>query len=277
MRPGVLLDQVDRLLGHDPDPRRVRRDQELANLRSIWATSRHHEQHAALGTGLDAVFRAVDAITGVDRGGGNGRIHRRPAPARLTDRPGRDRFPRHQRLDRCGVGLPVRAAGQGREHDADRVQRSGRHRPAELLGDHGQIGQAAVRDAAAAQLLRNEQTRPAELRSALPPCRIKGLTRGMQLPDAPQRRFFLQKGLGGGGEEYLFGRVDSGHDAGGIFSGSRSLLRKTRGRRLGWLIIRLIGPGCCCSLATPMLATRNTVRDTGVPSIMILTSGERDG
>ena len=114
--------------------------------------------------------------------------------------------------------LRVGAVDQCREHDADRIQRSGRHRLAELFGDHGQIRDTAARDAAAAQLLRNEQTRPPEFGGAPPPCRIEGRTRGVQLPDAAQRRFFLQKGLGGRGEEYLFGRVDSGHDAGGFFA-----------------------------------------------------------
>ena len=42
VHPRVLLDQVDRLLGLDPDARRVRRDQELANLVTA---SRHHQQH----------------------------------------------------------------------------------------------------------------------------------------------------------------------------------------------------------------------------------------
>ena len=44
----------------------------------------------------------------------------------------------------------------------------------------------------------------------------------------------------------------------------------------GWLIIRLIGRRRG-SLATLMLAMSNTVRDTGVQSIMMLTSGKRDG
>ena len=34
----------------------------------------------------------------------------------------------------------------------------------------------------------------------------------MQVPHPTQRNLFLQKRLGGGGEEYLFGGVDGGHD-----------------------------------------------------------------
>src|SRR6202011_710198 len=119
------------------------------------------------------------------------------------------------------------------------------HRPAELFGNHRQIGNTAARDAATAQFLRNEQTRPPEFGGPPPPCRVEGRTRGMQLPDVAKRRFFLQKCLGGRGEQYLFGRVD-GHDAG------------PWGGKFGWVIIRLIGPGRS-SLETLMVAISNTV------------------
>jgi hypothetical protein len=36
----------------------------------------------------------------------------------------------------------------------------------------------------------------------------------VQLPHPAQRNLFLEKSLGGGGEEYLFGGIDGSHDVG---------------------------------------------------------------
>jgi hypothetical protein len=60
----------------------------------------------------------------------------------------------------------------------------------------------------------------------------------MQFPDMTQRRFFEEKCLGGGGEEYLFGRVDSGHETGRTILGLPSPLRRESWGKVGWMIIR---------------------------------------
>jgi len=176
--------------GTNPHAWRVRRDQELAYLVTA---SRHHQQHRTLGRGLDTILGALDAeaaVAGVGLGGCYRRVVRRPAATRLRDRPRGHGLTRHQRLDGGRVRLPFGAVDQSGEHDADRIQRSGRHRPAEPFGDHGQIRKTTVRDAAAAQFLRNEQTGPPQLSGPPPPRGIERFTRGMQLPDAAERRFF---------------------------------------------------------------------------------------
>ena len=54
----------------------------------------------------------------------------------------------------------------------------------------------------------------AQLGGSLPPVRLEGDTLSVQLPHPAQRDLFLQKCLGGGGEEYLFGGIDGSHDVG---------------------------------------------------------------
>ncbi|OOK81067.1 hypothetical protein BZL29_2032 [Mycobacterium kansasii] len=48
--------------------------------------------------------------------------------------------------------------------------------------------------------------------------------------------------MGSGGKEYVFGRVDSGHHAARTLLGRPSPPQRTSVGKLGWLIIRLIGP-----------------------------------
>ena len=209
-----MLDQIDGLLCLDPDAGRVRRNQELAHLVTA---SRHHEQHRTLGARLDAVFDAVDAIAGV----GAGRRHRR-VDAVPSPRPGSETAhdatvsPDISDSTIVGVRLRVGAADQSRQDDADGIQRSGRHCLAELFGDHGQIRKAAFRDAAAAQFFGNEQTRSTRVQR---PCATTPGQRTHPRRAAPGHSagapLFAGR-LGGGGEEYLFGRVDSGHGAGGF-------------------------------------------------------------
>lgn len=113
---------------------------------------------------------------------------------------------------------------------------------AKLLGRHGRICSTVAGDAVAAQVLGNEQGRPPKRSSPLRPLRVEGHTGGIQFPDVAQRGIFLQKYVGGRSREYLFGRVDSGHDAGHTFLGDLSPLRRMEGGRSEWLIIGLIGP-----------------------------------
>ena len=139
---------------------------------------------------------------------------RRPTLPRLVYRPRRDDFAGDQRFDRCLVGLWVGAIHQPGEDRADRIQRAGSHRLSELFGDHRQIADAVTRDAATAEFLGDQQRRPPQLSGAPPPGRLERDAAGMQLPHPAQRDLFLQKCLGGGGEEYLFGGIDGSHDVG---------------------------------------------------------------
>ena len=211
MHTGVLLHQIDRLLRLYPHTRCVGRHQELAH---AVVGPRHHEQEAALRAGLHAVFDTVDAVAGIGRRRGDRRLMRCPALPGFVHRPRRDGLTGDQRLDRRRVRLRVGGIHQPGKHRADRIQRTGSHRLAELFGDHRQISHAVTRDAAAAEFLGDQQRRPPQLGGSLPPVRLEGDTLSVQLPHPAQRNLFLQKCLGGGGEEYLFGGIDGSHDVG---------------------------------------------------------------
>ena len=241
-------------------------DQELAD---AVVGAGDHEQQAGLRAGLDAVLDAVDAVTGVRRRRGDRRLVRGPTLPGLVNRPRRDRLAGDQRLDCLRMCLRLGRFHQRCKHNADRIQRARSHGLAELFGDHREVGEPVTGDAASAELLGNEQCRPAQFRGSLPPSRIERRSLRVQVPHPTQRNLFLQKCLGGGGEEYLFGGIDGSHDVGW------DLPRPT------WTVLPLRMKAGRASQSVvagdPMVAMSNTVRDTGVQSIMTLRSRARHG
>ena len=195
----------------------------------------------------------------------------RPALPRLVDGPGCHLLAGDQRLD-CGrVGRSLGAVCQSGQHSADRIERPRRHRLSQLFGDHRQIGNTIAGNVPTAQFFGDQQGGPPQFSGPPPPGLVEGDARRMQLPHPAQRHLFLEKCLGGGGEEYLFGGIDGSHDVGWDLPGRPSPVRMKAGRIL---IIRPIGFSGD-SLVPPMVAMSNTVRDTGVQSIMTLTSSNR--
>ena len=75
----------------------------------------------------------------------------------------------------------VARAGQRGGHDVAREQRAGRDVRAERVGDEGEVGRPVPADAAAAELLGDEQRRPAELGALAP---VVGLEAGVVRPAA---------------------------------------------------------------------------------------------
>ncbi len=160
---------------------------------------------------LDALLDAAEAVAvagrdRLDRAGG-----RIPAAARRAARPRADGLAGQRPRDERGVGAGVRRLGQRGGDDVDGQERPRGGEPAGLPGDDRRVDEPRARDAAAAELLPDQQRGPAQFRALPPGAAVEGPARVMQRARHGDRAGLAEELRGGGLQQPLVGRQVEPH------------------------------------------------------------------